>query len=143
MRKPEEIRADIDKLVKELEDVKNYENKRSAAVHILTNLGWTHSPLKGWQKPEPKRDWKEFDKDSMTHVKAGDWVLIDALVPTLGGQIKCGCFVRSVTGNRVVASPIIGKSYRGAHVCDMRIVLVTGSCKVTTMKDAAELPLKR
>ena len=74
MRKPEEIRADIDKLTKELEAVKIHEAKRDAAVHILTNLGWTHSPLKGWQKPEPKRDWKEFDKDSMSPYKVGDLV---------------------------------------------------------------------
>lgn len=74
MRKPEEIRAEIDKLTKELEAVKIHEAKRDAAVHILTNLGWTHSPLKGWQKPEPKRDYKEFDKDTMSPYKSGDYL---------------------------------------------------------------------
>ena len=54
MRKPEEIRADIEKLTKELEAAKIHEAKRSAAVHILYNLGWKHDNLKGWQKPTPK-----------------------------------------------------------------------------------------
>lgn len=39
MRKPEEIRADIEKLTKELEAAKIHEAKQSAAVHILYNLG--------------------------------------------------------------------------------------------------------
>lgn len=55
MRKPEEIRADIEKLTKELAEVKTYEAKREAAIHILENLGWTYSGHKGWQKPAPKR----------------------------------------------------------------------------------------
>ena len=143
MRKPEEIRADIDKLVKELEAVKLYEAKRDAACHILINLGWTYSPQKGWKKPEPLRNWKEFDKDSMTRIKAGDWVLIDALVPTLGGVVKCGAFVRVVSGTRVIVSPIIGVSTRGAHVSDIRVELTPRSCTVTTMKAAAELPFQR
>lgn len=54
MRKPEEIRADIEKLTKELEAAKIHEAKQSAAVHILYNLGWKHDNLKGWQKPAPK-----------------------------------------------------------------------------------------
>lgn len=74
MRKPEEIRKEIDQLNKELEAVKIYEAKRDAAVHILTNLGWTHSGLKGWQKPEPKRSWKEFDSDTMGAARVGDFV---------------------------------------------------------------------
>lgn len=58
MRKPEEIRADIEKLTKELAAAKTYEAKRDAAVHILENLGWTHSGLKGWQKPAPT--WSDY-----------------------------------------------------------------------------------
>ncbi|ALA45081.1 hypothetical protein RU59_00018 [Enterobacter phage phiEap-1] len=137
MRKPEEIRAEIDKLVKELDAVKVHESKRDAACHILTNLGWTHSPQKGWQKPEPKRDWKEFDSNSMTHIKAGDWVLIDALVPTLGGNVKCGAYVRKTSGNRVVVSPVVGASTRGAHVSEMRIEVSTSNCRVVPMTIAA------
>lgn len=53
MRKPEEIRADIEKLTKELEVVKIHESRQVAAVNILYNLGWTHDPHKGWKKPAP------------------------------------------------------------------------------------------
>lgn len=56
MRKPEEIRKEIEALNKELAEAKTYEAKRDAAVHILENLGWTHSGLKGWQKPAPKAE---------------------------------------------------------------------------------------
>lgn len=45
MRKPEEIRADIEKLTKELEAVKIHESRQVAAVNILYNLGWTHTTL--------------------------------------------------------------------------------------------------
>lgn len=58
MRKPEEIRADIEKLTKELEAVKIHESRQVAAVNILYNLGWTHDPQKGWQKPAPK--WSDY-----------------------------------------------------------------------------------
>lgn len=46
MRKPEEIRADIEKLTKELEAVKIHESRQVAAVNILYNLGWTHDPTR-------------------------------------------------------------------------------------------------
>lgn len=52
MRPISEIRADIDKLVKELDEVKAHDAKRNSAVHILSNLGWTHTPKDGWKKPE-------------------------------------------------------------------------------------------
>lgn len=51
MRKPEEIRKEIEALNKELEAVKIHESRQVAAVNILYNLGWTHDPHKGWQKP--------------------------------------------------------------------------------------------
>lgn len=122
MRKPEEIRADIEKLTKELEAVKIHEAKQSAAVHILYNLGWTHSPLKGWQKPEPKRDYKEFDKDTMTHVKAGDYVrVVDSDVYG---------YVRRVNGVNAFVSRVISVSNRGANVVEGATMLSTASLKV-------------
>ena len=103
MRKPEEIRADIEKLTKELEAAKIHEAKQSAAVHILYNLGWKHDNLKGWQRPEPKRDWKEFDKDSMSPYKPGDFLY------------ACGAYyiVRHVSKNRLTGQRITGASSRG------------------------------
>lgn len=96
MRKAEEIRADIEKLTKELEVVKIHEAKQSAAVHILYNLGWKHDPHKGWQKPEPKRDYKEFDKDTMSPYKSGDYLY------------SCGYYYR--------VTDVHGKTIRGQRV---------------------------
>lgn len=72
MRDIKVIEAEIAKLQAELEDVKSYEQKRTSAVHILKNLGWTFSKKNGWRKPTVKAT--PFDADTMTHVKAGDWV---------------------------------------------------------------------
>lgn len=83
MRKPEEIRADIEKLTKELAESKTYEAKRDAAVHILENLGWTHSGHKGWQKPAPK--WSDYKAP----LKAGElatWDVLGLTYTTLGSQ---------------------------------------------------------
>lgn len=100
MRKSEEIRADIEKLTKELEVVKIHEAKQSAAVHILYNLGWKHDPRKGWQKPEPKRDWKEFDKDTMSPYKVGD------LVYSMGAYYMV---------TRIVGGELYGQRIKGAN----------------------------
>lgn len=78
MRDPKVIQAEIAKLEAELEDVKYHEAKTRSAVHILKNLGWTWTRQTGWKKPEVnKLSHKVFDKDTMTHIKAGDWVKID------------------------------------------------------------------
>lgn len=84
MRKPEEIRADIDKLTKELEAVKVHESRQVAAVNILYNLCWTHDPHKGWQKPAPK--WSDYKAP----LKAGELATWDDKV--LGGIV----YIRSV-----------------------------------------------
>lgn len=74
MRTVAQIQQDIAKLQAELEDVKVHEHKHNSAVSILENLGWTHSRKGGWKKPEPKRDYKEFDKDTMSPYKQGDYM---------------------------------------------------------------------
>lgn len=89
MRKPEEIRADIEKLTKELAEAKTYEAKRDAAVHILENLGWTHSGHKGWQKP---KDGPKVS-DYKAPLKAGE------LATWEEGHINETVYIRSV-GNR-------------------------------------------
>lgn len=104
MRKPEEIRADIEKLNKELAAVKTYEAKRDAAVHILENLGWTYSGHKGWQKPATKRS------DYKAPLKAGELATWDDRV--LGGIV----YIRSVGDKFAQVSHVRGVSRLGADV---------------------------
>ena len=104
MRKPEEIRADIEKLTKELAEAKTYEAKRDAAVHILENLGWTYSGHKGWQKPAPK--WSDYKAP----LKAGELATWDDKV--LGGIV----YIRSVGDKFAQVSHVRGVSRLGADV---------------------------
>lgn len=104
MRKPEEIRKEIDKLNKELDASKIYEAKRDAAVHILENLGWTHSGLKGWQKPAAK--WSDYKAP----LKAGELATWDDEV--LGGIV----YIRSVSDKYAQVSHVRGVSRLGADV---------------------------
>ncbi|QFR57246.1 hypothetical protein AmPhEK52_0022 [Klebsiella phage AmPh_EK52] len=104
MRKPEEIRADIEKLTKELEAAKIHEAKQSAAVHILYNLGWKHDNLKGWQKPAPK--WSDYKAP----LKAGD------LATWEDGSIGGTVYIRSVGDKYAQVSHVRGISSLGADV---------------------------
>ena len=111
MRDPKVIQAEIAKLEAELEDVKYHEAKTRSAVHILKNLGWTWTRQTGWKKPEvSKLSHKEFDKDTMTHIKAGDWVKIDMGV--VGGY----GYVRSVSDRYAQVSYITNVTPIGAGV---------------------------
>lgn len=113
MRDPKVIRAEIAKLEAELEDVKYHEAKTRSAVHILKNLGWTWARQAGWKKPEVyKLSHKVFDKDTMTHIKAGDWVKVDKGAG--GGYV----YVRSVCDRYAQVSYITGVTPRGAIVAD-------------------------
>lgn len=104
MRKPEEIRKEIEALNKELAEAKTYEAKRDAAVHILENLGWTHSGHKGWQKPEAK--WSDYKAP----LKAGELATWDDKV--LGGIV----YIRSVGDKYAQVSHVRGVSRLGADV---------------------------
>lgn len=105
MRKPEEIRKEIEALNKELAEAKTYEAKRDAAVHILENLGWTHSGLKGWQKPAPKwSDWRSIP------LKAGE------LATWEDGPIGGTVYIRSVGDKYAQVSHVRGISRIGADV---------------------------
>ncbi|GAB7422030.1 hypothetical protein OUHCRE6_48960 [Enterobacter hormaechei subsp. steigerwaltii] len=101
MRKPEEIRADIEKLTKELEAAKIHEAKQSAAVHILYNLGWKHDNLKGWQKPAPKCS------DYKAPLKAGELATWED--GALGGTV----YIRSVGNKFSQVSHVRGVSRLG------------------------------
>ncbi|ACY66682.1 hypothetical protein [Klebsiella phage K5] len=104
MRKPEEIRADIEKLTKELEAVKVHESRQVAAVNILYNLGWTHDPHKGWQKPAPKLS------DYKAPLKAGELATWED--GSLGGTV----YIRSVGNKFSQVSHVRGVSRLGANV---------------------------
>ena len=104
MRKPEEIRKEIEALNKELAEAKTYEAKRDSAVHILENLGWTHSGHKGWQKPAPKCS------DYKAPLKAGELATWDDKV--LGGIV----YIRSVGDKYAQVSHVRGVSRLGADV---------------------------
>lgn len=115
MRKPEEIRADIEKLTKELEAAKIHEAKQSAAVHILYNLGWKHDNLKGWQKPAPKCS------DYKAPLKAGE------LATWEDGAIGGTVYIRSVGNKFSQVSHVRGVSRLGADV-------LTGSFAIENSK---------
>lgn len=104
MRKPEEIRADIAKLTKELEAVKIHESRQVAAVNILYNLGWTHDPHKGWQKPAPK--WSDYKAP----LKAGE------LATWEDGYIGGAVYIRSVGNKFSQVSNVRGVSRLGVDV---------------------------
>ncbi|UDW09562.1 hypothetical protein [Klebsiella phage IME183] len=106
MRKPEEIRADIEKLTKELAEAKTYEAKRDAAVHILENLGWAHSGHKGWQKPKDGPKVSNYKAP----LKAGELATWDDKV--LGGIV----YIRSVGDKYAQVSHVRGVSRLGADV---------------------------
>lgn len=115
MRKPEEIRADIEKLTKELEAAKIHEAKQSAAVHILYNLGWKHDNLKGWQKPAPKCS------DYKAPLRAGELATWED--GALGGTV----YIRSVGNKFSQVSHVRGISRLGADV-------LTGSFAIENSK---------
>lgn len=115
MRKPEEIRADIEKLTKELEAVKIHESRQVAAVNILYNLGWTHDPRKGWQKPAPKCS------DYKAPLKAGELAAWED--GALGGTV----YIHSVGNKFSQVSHVRGVSRLGADV-------LTGSFAIENSK---------
>lgn len=103
MRTVAQIQQDISKLQAELEDVKVHEYKRNSAVSILENLGWTHSRKGGWKKPEPKRDYKEFDKDTMSPYKCGDYLC------SYGAYYRVAdVHGKTVRGQRVLGAGVLG-----------------------------------
>lgn len=111
MRKPEEIRKEIEALSKELAEAKTYEAKRDAAVHILENLGWTHSGHKGWQKPAPKCS------DYKAPLKAGELATWED--KTLGGIV----YIRAVGETRSVVSHVRNVGRLGVDVHNSRFTV--------------------
>ena len=106
MRDIKLIQADISKLQAELEDAKVHVAKRDAAVHILENLGWTHSGHKGWQKP---KDGPKVS-DYKAPLKAGE------LATWEDGHIGGTVYIRSVGDEYAQVSHVRGISRLGADV---------------------------
>lgn len=130
MRDPKVIQAEIAKLEAELEDVKYHEAKTRSAVHILKNLGWTWTRQTGWKKPEVnKLSHKVFDKDTMTHIKAGDWVNYDTCI--IGGY----AFVRSVHGNYANISMVRQVTPVGASVEERERMVHCSQLKVVSHEE--------
>ncbi len=118
MRKPEEIRKEIEALNKELAEAKTHEAKRDAAVHILENLGWTHSGHKGWQKPSPKCS------DYKAPLKAGD------LATWEDGSIGSTVYIRSVGDKVAQVSHVRSITGRGADVSNNSFAVEKGKLTV-------------
>lgn len=91
MRDIKLIQSDIAKLQAELEDAKVHGAKRDSAVHILENLGWTHSARYGWKKPVAKTEVKA--REYKAPVVAGEFATYDHKI--LGGNV----YVRSVNAS--------------------------------------------
>ena len=154
MRDPKVIQAEIAKLEAELEDVKFHEAKTSSAVHILKNLGWTWTRQTGWKKQEVNNlSHKVFDNDTMTHIKAGDWVkinmeVVDNCIRSVSGKFVkvsddwvkvdtevVGGYVRSVNGKYAQVSYIAGVTPRGAIVSNKTYMVPTDLLTVVSYED--------
>lgn len=122
MRDIKVIEADIAKLQAELQDAKDHQSMRDAAVHILKNLGWTYN--RGWQKP--KDIHKVFNKGTMTHIKAGDWVKYDTAI--VGGY----AYVRKVTGVYAIISMVRMVTPLGASVDERTCTVPVSTLKVVS-----------
>lgn len=128
MRDPKVIQAEIAKLEAELEDVKYHEAKTRSAVHILKNLGWTWTRQTGWKKPEVnKLSHKLFDKDTMTHIKAGDFCA--------STETSSLWYVRAVAGNICWCSRVSSVAPNGTLVASNNVGIKAENLKVINVKD--------
>ncbi|AJF40511.1 hypothetical protein P694_31 [Escherichia phage P694] len=125
MRNRNVIEAEISKLQAELADVKEYECARDSAVHILKNLGWTRSRGQ-WVKPA-KANTKLFDKDTMTHIKAGDFCA--------STETSSLWYVRTVAGNICWCSRVSRIAPNGTLVTSNNVGIKAENLKVINAKD--------
>lgn len=126
MRNRNVIEAEISKLQAELADVKEYECARDSAVHILKNLGWTRKYGK-WVKPVNRPDLKVFDKDTMTHIKAGDFCA--------STETSSLWYVRTVAGNICWCSRVSRIAPNGTLVTSNNVGIKAENLKVINVKD--------
>lgn len=131
MRDINVIKAEISKLEAELADAVSHDKMRTAAVHIVRNLGWEwDSKLNQWRSPKKERDFKVFDQNTSTHIKAGDWVYVSANFAS--GHRSGYAYVRSVRGSFVTVSFVRGVTKAGANVEYARSTALASECKVVS-----------
>ena len=126
MRNRNVIEAEISKLQAELADVKEYECARDSAVHILKNLGWTRKYGK-WVQPVNRPDLKVFDKDTMTHIKAGDFCT--------STKTSSLWYVRAVAGNICWCSRVSRIAPNGTLMTRNNVEIKAENLKVINVKD--------
>lgn len=126
MRNRNVIEAEISKLQAELAYVKEYECARDSAVHILKNLGWTRKYGK-WVQPVNRPDLKVFDKDTMTHIKAGDFC-----TSTVTSSLW---YVRKVAGNICWCSRVSRIAPNGTLMTRNNVEIKAENLKVINVKD--------
>lgn len=126
MRNRNVIEAEIAKLEAELADVKEHECARDSAVHILKNLGWTRKYGK-WVQPVNRPDLKVFDKDTTTHIKAGDFCA--------STETSSLWYVRTVAGNICWCSRVSRIAPNGTLVTSNNVGIKAENLKVINVKD--------
>ena len=124
MRNIKTIEADIAKLQLELALEKDRQDKMESAVHILQNLGWTR--VRGeWVRPAVKM--KTLDKDTMTHIKAGDFCN--------STETSSLWYVRKVAGNICLCSHINRIDPNGILLANNNVAIKSENLKVINAKD--------
>jgi hypothetical protein len=94
------IKLDIAKLQDELSFCIEDESLSDSAINSMKNSGWTN--LNGrWVNPSLKRMLDEFNVDSMSNIKYGDYVM------TQGETNGVIWFVRNVDGNALDCSNVV------------------------------------
>lgn len=130
MRDIDVIKAEISKLEAELADAVSHDKMRTAAVHIVRNLGWEwDNKLNQWRAPKKERDFKVFDQNTSTHIKVGDWVHIDAGLT--GGY----GFVRKVEGPHARVSFVYRVTPLGASVQRSSLLFHQSHLKVVSHQE--------
>lgn len=130
MRNIDVIKAEISKLEAELADAVSHDKMRTAAVHIVRNLGWEwDNKLNQWRSPKKERDFKVFDSSSMSHIKAGDWVKYDTGI--VGGY----AYVRRIRNNYADISMVRRVTIMGASVDDRSIMVQCSQLKVVSHEE--------
>lgn len=122
MRNIDVIKAEISRLEAELADAVSHDKMRTAAVHIVRNLGWEwDNKLNQWRSPKKERD--------STHIKAGDWVRIDA------GYTDGYGYVREVEGKHARVSFVGLVTPLGASVQDSSRLYLSSHLKVVSHEE--------
>lgn len=109
MRSEFTIKQEISKLQAELADVQNYEHMVTSGLHILNNLGWTHTAKDGWKKPKDLPKARSYNPEFDHPIKAGDYIRHSSA----GNHF----YVTAINGARITARQLI-KAVNKGFICD-------------------------